>query len=293
MLGSAVSATLPVTYRAWRLGNLARSMENQRHGHPQHAQTQNHAGHTTMDYQCAPDIDPTKDLTSSAVQLFQRFRQAADAETLSKLLDEETARHIKLCEMAILYYASCGYFWAPLPRHPMLDVNIWAFRHLEDMGFKIKHDTTGKEREVPNEYNRESTLKAIVVEHSSTANWLKWSESDSDRLDAEWLRREALEEEDRSRNPPTQLSVVVDGTIKETTAAWAAVVEDAYVVEVRRIHGPKFLCIFDIATGRCIHQEKTNVAFGATFGPDAGDVAMWQDRAMEIVRAQKPDSPAV
>lgn len=244
-----------------------------------------------MDYQCGADIDPTKDVTSSAVRLFQRFRQEKDDQTLAKLLDEETARHIKLCELAILYYASCGYFWAPLPRHPMVDVDIWAIRHLEKMGFKIEHDTKGRQREVPDEYNRETKLNAIVVEHRSTASWLKWSESDSEKLEAEWLRREALEDEDRSRNPPAQLTVVVDGVIKKTTAAWAAVLDNTHVVEVRRIHGPNFLCIFDLASGRCIHLEKTTVAFGAVFGPDAGDVAMWQDRAMGIIGAQKPGSP--
>jgi hypothetical protein len=244
-----------------------------------------------MNYQCPPDLDPNKDLTPNAVRLFQRFKQEEDGKTLSRLLDEETARHIKLCELAILYYANCGFLWAPLPNHPIQDVNIWADRHLEEMGFKIEHDTRGRRQEVEDETNSDQKVTTIVVEHRTTASWRRWSDRDQESLETEWNRREALEEEDRSRNPPIATSVIVGGEIKESKAAWSAILDKKYIVEVQRIHCRNFLCVFELASKQCLHFEQTDVAFGAMFGPDVGDVAMWQDRAMKIIDSLKTDTP--
>ena len=47
-----------------------------------------------MNYQCNPDLDPTRDLTVDAVSLFQRFRQGEDLAAVDALLDQEIARHI-------------------------------------------------------------------------------------------------------------------------------------------------------------------------------------------------------
>ncbi|MBE2213508.1 MAG: hypothetical protein IAE82_06520 [Opitutaceae bacterium] len=243
-----------------------------------------------MDYQCAPDIDRHKDLTANSVRLFQRFKQEADRQTLETLLDEEVARHTKLCELAILYYASSRYYWALLPRHPIQDVNTWTFRHLEEMGFKIEHRTTGRQRDVESDLDRSRRLTAVEVEHCTTANWFHHTGNDGEDISAEWQRREALEDENRSKNPPRPTSVIVDGEIKEANAVWAATLDRKYVVEVQRINGRNFLCVFDMTNRSCLHCEHTNVTFGAMFGPDAGDVAEWQDRAMKIIDSANADS---
>jgi hypothetical protein len=240
-----------------------------------------------MNYHCPPDVDRTKNLTANAVRLFQRFRQDTDLATLSTWLDEETARHVKLCELSILYHASCGFYWAPLPHHPISDVNVWADLHLEKMGFKIEHSSRGRKYEVPDEMNRDSRLQAVVVEHKSTASWSHAPASDRDHISAEWRRREQLEDEDRAANPPTPTTEIADGEIKGSSAVWAAVLDKKYLVEVQRIHGRNFLCLFDLGNRQCVHFERTNVAFGAMFGPDAGDVAQWQERAMQIVDVLK------
>lgn len=236
-----------------------------------------------MNYECSPDIDRNQDLTVNALRLFHRFRQEADLNTLSTLLDEETARHIKLCELSILYYASCDYYWAPLPRHPIQDVNTWTFRHLEEMGFRIEHRTTGRRKEVEDEMNRDKRLSAVEVEYCSTAGWFHGSDDPRHDISAEWRRREALEDADRAKNPPTPTAEIVDGEIKSAEAAWAAILDQQYIVEVQCIHGRNFLCVFDLATKKCLRFEETEVAFGAMFGPDVGDVAQWQERAKQIV----------
>ena len=98
-----------------------------------------------MNYHGSPDLDPKQDLTVDAVSLFQRFRQDKDVETVDALLEQEFARHLKLWELAILHAANADIDWCDLPRHPILDFDIWARQHYEKMGFEVEFSRTAQE----------------------------------------------------------------------------------------------------------------------------------------------------
>jgi hypothetical protein len=237
-----------------------------------------------MNYRCPPDIDPSQPLTAARVQLFRRFKQDVDRQALEKMLNDETARHLKLCEMVILRYASCDFFWCELPQHPWFDINIWINRHLEDAGFEIEHTTEGERREVDDRENKAKQLDAVLVRNRTVASWVKISDEILSSIQAEWTRREAVEEEDLVTNPPQCISEIGNGEVRETNAVWASVLDGRYVVEVQRIHGRRYLCIFDMVTRTCRHREETTVSYDAVFGPDGLDVQQWEQRALEIVQ---------
>jgi hypothetical protein len=75
--------------------------------------------------------------------------------------------------------------------------------------------------------------------------------------------------------------------------AWAAVLDKRYKIEVQRdtkggdmIHAQYngFLVIFDSQDNdKVILDEKVPISYGAVFGPDAIDVAEWQEMACEAV----------
>lgn len=222
-----------------------------------------------MNYQCDPDVDPEKNLTADAVRLFQRFRQDTDRNTVSDLLEREIARHIKLCELAILYYADCRHYWAELPPHPIPDVMTCSFRHLREQGFKVEWDKSSGAR----------------GRTRWTASWLHAS-ANAELLADEWDRRVQLEDEERLRHPPKPLSRVEGGKVDPGQAIWATVVDGSFVVEVQPIAERSFLCVF-APEGKCLTCEETPVSFDALFGPDIGDVANWEKRALEIVDSLK------
>lgn len=58
--------------------------------------------------------------------------------------------------------------------------------------------------------------------------------------------------------------------------------DEKYVVEIQTILRQDMLCVFDFS-GKCIHSEKSHVAYSATFGPDIDDIANWKERATTIV----------
>jgi hypothetical protein len=60
------------------------------------------------------------------------------------------------------------------------------------------------------------------------------------------------------------------------------VFDDNYRVEVQDVFHGYLLCIFD-GDGECLHSEPTSVSYGASFGPDACDVASWQERVAAII----------
>ncbi len=234
-----------------------------------------------MNYQCNPDIDPKQVLTVDAVSLFQRFRQDADTQAVGELLDQEFARHIKLCELAILHAAEAGIDWCELPRNPLGDFNLWASQHLEKMGFEIEHCHTAREEAVPCELDRKKTLTAVVVRSSFVAKWFLAKPLQPKVVSAEWHRREALEGKDLVENPPQRQSSGLGAAMEYGAAVWASVLDGKYVVEVQRINQRSYLCLFEVG-GRFLHAERTNVAYGAMFGPDAADVDEWSRRAVEI-----------
>jgi len=243
-----------------------------------------------MNYKGTPDIDPSQDLTVDAVSLFQRFRQDPDKQTLVALLDQEFARHIKLCELAILYAANADIFWCDLPEHPLQDFNVWADRHFEKMGFEIEHHCTATTQAIPSQFDKKKTIQAVMVRSYVTAKWHLAKPLDPTRVSAEWHRRKLIEDQELVTNPPKRQSAGSGDEIEHGNAIWAAVLDKRQIVEVQRIHHRNYLCLFDL-DGAFRHAEETNVAFGAMFGPDAGDVAMWQVRAMEIVDGWRGGTP--
>lgn len=236
-----------------------------------------------MDYQCDRDIGPNKDLTVEALRLFQRFRQSADEEWLLRTWDDEVHRHLKLCELTILYFAGLGFYWCDLPLHPIAEVNNHVFNELRDRGFSVERNSTGRREEVEDRSDRSKRLHAVVVQTVWTARWLHAGVS-NEQLNLEWQRREALENEDLERNPPRPKSSLEQGKITSSGAIWSAVLDDKYLVEVQQIHQRAFLLLFTF-DGTCVHREETCLSYGALFGPDSGDVAEWTARAMAIVDA--------
>lgn len=238
-----------------------------------------------MNYQCNPDLDPKQDLTVDAVSLFQRFRQAEDVAAVDALLDQEFARHITLCELAILQAAQSDIYWCELPRHPLDGFDLWTSAHLEKMGFQVEYSRIGSEETVPCEWSKEKTLSAVVVRSRFVAKWFMAKPLQPEAESAEWQRRVELEDKDLIANPPHRKSSGSARTGEDLEcgeAVWAMVLDGKYVVEIQRINHANYLCLFEIE-GRFLHVEPTNVAFGAMFGPDVSDVAKWEERALEIV----------
>ncbi len=238
-----------------------------------------------MNYHCKPDLDPRQDLTVDMVSLFQRFRQAEDVATVDALLDQEFARHIKFCELAILQAAKSDIFWCDLPRHPLDGFDLWASDHLKKMGFQVEYIHTACEETAPSEYDREKTVSAVVVRARFVAKWFLAKPLHPEVEAAEWRRRQELEEKNLITNPPQRQSSGPGKTGAELecgVAVWATILDEKYVVEIQRINHRNYLCLFEIG-GRVLHLEATNVAFGAMFGPDVGDVAQWEERAVKIV----------
>lgn len=234
-----------------------------------------------MNYQTSPDIDPSKPLTPDAVVLFQRFQQDADRATVDALIHAEVDRHLKLCELTILYYASCSYYWCELPEHPIMDVNTWTLQALEKRGFQVERHSAGRRRKVSDEADRQRVIEGVYFRDYSTASWL--STSLSAKGNREWRRRVRLENAERKQNPPKPCSRLSEGKIVESNAIWAGILDGDFLVEVQEIHHRSFLCVFNLA-GECLHSEETSLAYGATFGPDSGDVREWQERGARIVK---------
>ena len=235
-----------------------------------------------MNYHCSPDLDPKQDLTVDAVSLFQRFRQSADVKTVDTLLERELARHLKLCELAILRAANADMYWCELPRHPIQDFDLWAHQHLERMGFIVEFSRTAREEMLPSKYNQEKTVSAVVVESALFAKWSLAKPLNQKAVAAERQRRAKLEAEDLIQNPPQRLSRGIGGDFDGGNTVWAAVLDEKFVIEVQRRNQEAFLCLFGL-DGKCLHVEPTNLSFGAVFGPDVSDVADWQSRAQQVV----------
>jgi hypothetical protein len=106
---------------------------------------------------------------------------------------------------------------------------------------------------------------------------------------AEWRRREALEGEDLTRNPPQRLSCGTARDFDGGDTVWAAVLDGKFIIEVQRRNQGAIHCVFGL-DGKCLHVEPTDLSFGAVFGPDISDVAGWQDRAQQIVDSWQPPS---
>jgi len=237
---------------------------------------------TRMNYHSKPDLDPNQDLTVDALSLFQRFQQDADKKTVATLLDQELARHLKLCELAILHAANADMYWCDLPRHPMLDFDIWARRHLEKLGFETEFSRTACKETVPDKNDTKKSISAVVVHSSLTAKWFLAKPLNQEAVAAEWHRRENLEAEELIKTPPERQSHGSGQDFDEGKAVWAVILDGKFVIEVQRRNHGAFLCIFGL-DGKCLHTEQTNLSFGAVFGPDVLDVAAWQTRAQQIV----------
>jgi hypothetical protein len=87
---------------------------------------------------------------------------------------------------------------------------------------------------------------------------------------------------DYSEYKDPNASVVVDRSL----LVWASVCDCRFGIEIQRTEDPYagVLCIFDLDNGEALlHSENVTVAFGAPFGPDAADVASWQDKGVEFI----------
>jgi len=70
------------------------------------------------------------------------------------------------------------------------------------------------------------------------------------------------------------------------TVIWEATLDQIYQVNVVRT-GTSTGEFSVSRDGKVIHSEPVDLAYGAPFGPDAADVADWQEKALSIVDGQK------
>ena len=66
---------------------------------------------------------------------------------------------------------------------------------------------------------------------------------------------------------------------------WWARLDDRWQIEVQRTADYlATLCVFDHADNDVlVHSESVGLSYGAIFGPDVADVALWQDKALAYV----------
>jgi hypothetical protein len=79
------------------------------------------------------------------------------------------------------------------------------------------------------------------------------------------------------RHSVTEENVVYQNTIDNNT--W-----EMKVVRVTDYQGE--LSVTRVADGEVVHTAIVGLAYGAIFGPDAADVADWQDAALKVIDAQ-------
>lgn len=73
----------------------------------------------------------------------------------------------------------------------------------------------------------------------------------------------------------------------ERQTVWEATMDHRYRVTVTRLASHRGrLRIVDTASGELLHEEEVHLAYGAIFGPDAEDVAEWQETAVRVVDGQ-------
>jgi hypothetical protein len=67
---------------------------------------------------------------------------------------------------------------------------------------------------------------------------------------------------------------------------WYSVLDQTYIVTVRRID--EYHATYEIAdkAGSPLHSEEVGLSYGALFGPDMGDVAEWQEQAIAFADKQ-------
>lgn len=234
----------------------------------------------SINYGSPPDLDHPGTLTVDRTALFHRFHQSADLTVVDQRWMAEVRRHIELCELAILWAAGSDCFWCRLPPHPLQDINMFAMRHLENVGFRIHNHEEVETKKVHVEGKLGSKQPVFVVDSYSTVSW---SVSElKNETSAEFTRRIALERDFLAENKPRRLSSGSGNHLKRGNAVWAGTLARKYIIEVQRRLGRAKLCLFDLK-GTLIHCEKTYLLFGATAGADDVDIEGWRDRAATIV----------
>lgn len=75
---------------------------------------------------------------------------------------------------------------------------------------------------------------------------------------------------------------------KEQQTVWESTLDDRYRCLVSRTGAETGrLTITDTETEQELHAEDVELAYGATFGPDIGDIRTWQELAMEVVDSRR------
>lgn len=71
-----------------------------------------------------------------------------------------------------------------------------------------------------------------------------------------------------------------------TENVWEAKVDDRFEVRVERLGDYEGkLIVYDPETKKTLLEQKVGLSFRAIFGPDADDVAHWQNLALEVIDA--------
>lgn len=68
---------------------------------------------------------------------------------------------------------------------------------------------------------------------------------------------------------------------------WEATLDDVYKCQVQRIDESTGELTVQSPTQGLILKEVVRLSYGAAFGPDAGDVAEWQEQCVRVVDADK------
>jgi len=66
---------------------------------------------------------------------------------------------------------------------------------------------------------------------------------------------------------------------------WTGTLDHRYVLTVNPTPQPRYgrLTITDSLTGTVLLDEPVPLSYGAVFGPDMGDVQVWQQRALDLI----------
>lgn len=69
-----------------------------------------------------------------------------------------------------------------------------------------------------------------------------------------------------------------------SNVVWKTKLDKKYQCEVVRIDGYKgLLTVVDEETDELVLKEEVGLSYGAQFGPDMGDVALWQEKIINAV----------
>ena len=67
---------------------------------------------------------------------------------------------------------------------------------------------------------------------------------------------------------------------------WQAVLDGKWICSVTRTGEYSGVLTVENQQGEVVFKEDVSLAYGAVFGPDACDVALWEEKSVQVVDSQ-------